>query len=88
MERRVSAALEELMEQRRTICRTRADGQRLLQPVEGVERYASCVSPIISAGDVVGSVMFLVPDVSSMATESEIKLVNAAAMFLGKQMEE
>ncbi len=87
LERRVSSQLEELMEQRRQFAYQSRD-QRLLQPVEGVERYASCVSPIISAGDVVGSVMFLVPDVSSMATESEIKLVNAAAMFLGKQMEE
>ena len=31
--------------------------------------------------DVVGSVMFLVPDVSSMATESEIKLVNFDIKF-------
>ena len=87
LERRASAQLEELMEQRRQFVYQSRD-MRMLQPVEGVERFACCVSPIIAAGDVVGAVMFLAPDASCTAGESETKLVSAAAMFLGKQMEE
>ncbi len=87
LERRVSPALEEIMEQRRNYAMISKE-QGKLQPVEGVDRYALVAAPIIAAGDVCGSVMFLAGDTGTMAEESEIKLINAAAMFLGRQMEE
>ena len=56
--------------------------------MEGVDRYALVAAPIIAAGDVCGSVLFLAGDTGSLAEDSEIKLIAAAAMFLGRQMEE
>ena len=87
LERRVAPSLEELMEQRRTYALQARDQQKL-QPVEGVDRYALVAAPIIAAGDVCGSVMFLCGDSGALAEDSEIKLISAAALFLGRQMEE
>ncbi len=87
IERRVSPQLEELMEQRKTYSYTGKE-QRKMQPVEGVERYALVCTPIIASGDVAGSVMYLCNENPSPASEVEVKLVQAAASFLGKQMEE
>ena len=74
------------MEQRRSFAVT-ADGKKM-QPVEGVDRYALAQAPIVAAGDVCGSLMFLAGDSPAPATETEIKLIQAGASFLGRQMEE
>ena len=87
LERRVSPALEEQMENRRSSAWAPGDGQPL-QPVEGVDHYALAQSPIIASGDVCGSVMYLMNKPGDVAGDSEIKLIAAAASFLGEQMEE
>ena len=56
--------------------------------MEGVERYALAQAPIIASGDVYGSVMFLCDETASFPEETEVKLIQTAAAFLGKQMEE
>jgi len=86
LERRVSPQLEEVMEQRRSFAVT-GDGRKM-QPVEGVDRFALVQAPIIAAGDVCGSLMFLAGDNPSPATDTEIKLIQVGAAFLGRQMEE
>ena len=75
------------MENRRSTAWAPGEG-RPLQPVEGVEHYALAQSPILAAGDVCGSVVFLQGEEGGGASSDQIKLVQAAAMFLGKQMEE
>ncbi len=87
LERRVSPALEEIMDQRKAYSKSDSSKQPI-QPVEGVDRYALVINPIVAAGDVCGSVMYLSSDNDSVAGDSEIKLIQTAAMFLGKQMEE
>lgn len=87
LERRVSAALEDAMEQRKSFLYS-AGETGSLQPVEGVERIAIAGAPIITSGDVCGFIMFLGEDNSASAGEVEIKLIATAAAFLGKQMEE
>lgn len=74
------------MEQRRSFAVT-ADGKKM-QPVEGVDRYALVEAPIIAAGDVCGSLMFIAGDSPAPATDTEIKLIQVGAAFLGRQMEE
>ena len=86
LERRVAPALEEMMEQRRNFIFA-GDGKRM-QPVEGVDRYALVEAPIIAAGDVCGSLMFLAGENPAPANDTEIKLIQVGASFLGKQMEE
>ena len=87
LERRVSAALEDSMEQRRPFAATASENTRL-QPVEGVDRFAIAGAPIIASGDVCGVIMFLGENSSSAAGDTELKLIATAAAFLGKQMEE
>ena len=85
LERRVSPALEQLCDQRKNY--VLSPQEHPLYPVEGVERTALIAFPIISAGDVCGSVVLLGED-SDQPSEAEEKLLCAAAGFLGKQMEE
>ena len=84
LERRVSHGLEDQIENRK--CFSADDGQPL-QPIEGVAYYALVQSPIISSGDVCGSVMFLQNKESDRPGDAEQKLILAAASYLGKQME-
>ncbi len=86
-ERRVSAQLEELMEQRQTHI-AKAGDQKRLQPVESMERYASVAVPIIASGDVTGSVCLILPESGAVPSEGDVKLTQVAAAFLGRQMDE
>ena len=86
LERRISPALEEMIEQRRAFVYERGSSRRF-QPVEGVERCASVQYPIVASGDVCGSIMFLAEE-DKEPSEAEEKLIQTAAGFLGRQMEE
>ena len=85
LERRVSPMLEDLMDSRAAFG---GEGSTAFQPVEGIEREALAAASIISEGDVCGAVVYLCEGNRTTATEAEMKLVTAAANFLGKQMEE
>lgn len=85
LERRVSPMLEDMMERRAVFG---GEGAAAFPPVEGIEREALAAASIISAGDVCGAVVYLCEGGRATATEAEMKLVTAAANFLGKQMEE
>lgn len=87
LERRVSNTLEEMMEHRKNYAFVVGEIKKL-QPIEGVDKLALVQYPIIAAGDVCGSVMFLMNDDGNHATETDIKLIQTAASFLGRQMEE
>ena len=84
-ERRVSPELEELMESRRQFYAD--ENSRPLCPVEGMEQTSLAASPILCAGDVTGAVAFLSGKDGQSATELQKSLVNAAAQFLGRQIE-
>ncbi len=86
LERRVSSALEDIMENRNTYIYN-ADVTPL-QPIEGVDKYCLVAMPIISAGDFTGSIMFVDNDTNINISETDIRLIEVAAVFLGKQMEE
>ena len=88
IERRVSGSLEDLIEQRKTYVLKSAEEKRL-NPIEGVDRYAIACSPILAAGDVNGAVIMLSSDSGNdTATAEQSALVQAAALYFGKQMEE
>ncbi|HJB27060.1 MAG TPA: AbrB/MazE/SpoVT family DNA-binding domain-containing protein [Firmicutes bacterium] len=84
LERRVSGELEEIMEQRRSY---QHSGKEAFKPVEGISRSAAVIYPILSSGDVTGSVILLEGDGGRQASETENKAIQIAADFLGKQME-
>ena len=55
---------------------------------DGLDRAVSVMYPIIGSGDVMGAVMVLTNGSGDKPNQTEIKLVQVAAGFLGKQMEE
>ncbi len=87
LERRVSSGLEEVMDSRKIWSSSGTDGKTLV-PTEGGDRRAVIACPILSSGDVSGAVVMLMGDQETIAGEAEIKLAQAGAAFLGKQMEE
>lgn len=87
LERRISGALEDLMDKRQTHV-AQPGGQNRLQPVEAVERYAAVAAPILANGDITGAVCMVQPETGAVPSEGDIKLAQVAAAFLGKQLEE
>ena len=84
LERRNSVALEDIMQSRRFFT---ARGEQI-NALDGVDRRICVAAPIISAGDVTGAVALLSTESAETPTETDMKLVQVAAGFLGKQMEE
>ena len=81
----VSGTLERIMEERRVWL---WDGQEeAVTACEGLEGFTAAVAaPILCAGDVLGLVLFLTDD-RQTAGETEYKLAQTVAAFLGKNME-
>ena len=86
MERRVTEELEALMQDR--VNYAASPDIPPLYPIAGYEKEAALAFPIIGGGDVSGAVMLMLREDGSMPTEEEQKLLQVAASFLGKQMEE
>ncbi len=87
LERRVSTVLENYMESRKSYAATQQTLNDIM-PIEGVERRAAVIYPIIASGDVTGAVVMLTGESIKVPSGAEIKLAQSAAAFLGKQMEE
>ena len=86
MDKPNSPELDRLMEQRKHYLYR--EGEVLVRASEGTEKYQLGVaSPILSQGDLMGCVMMLLQEGDRPMQELEQKLVQTAAAFLGKQME-
>ena len=86
-EKRISPALETVMENRAVYAASPTDKEALL-PVEGSDRRACLACPILGNGDVSGCVGALFNANGDCPDEAEIKLAQVAAQFLGRQTEE
>ena len=85
MEKRVSSDIENLMSEKESF-KSQGTGTGV-SIAEGVDNCsAGVVVPIVSEGDTIGSVIFVMKD-SQNPTETEVKLAEAAAGFLGKHIE-
>lgn len=85
LERRITKNVEELMENRAIHIRT--NDVPAINAIEGFNRKANVVYPIIYGGDVSGAVALIEDETNEPPTETDIKLIQVAAAFLGKQME-
>lgn len=84
-EKPVSSAVEKVMEEKRYYM---SDNGAKLSVTDSNDRYsAGIISPIMSEGDIIGNVIVMKESDGDTVTETELKLANAASMFLGKQME-
>ena len=86
LDRRISPELEAAMEAR--VGFTAAANGGALPVCEGTDKEAAVMYPILGGGDVMGAVLVLRGDTETPPGATEEKLVQVAAGFLGKQMEE
>lgn len=88
-EKKVCPDIEAIMESRQMFLRK--NDAKALYVVDGNDKIViSCAVPIISDGDVIGAVVSTQnsEDQAREPDDTEIKLVQTASTFLGKQMEE
>ncbi|MBX5436600.1 MAG: stage V sporulation protein T [Alicyclobacillaceae bacterium] len=87
LEKPISEDIEQAMEERKTILNTSPGEYTVVR--DRPERFSSrVVAPIIAAGDPIGAVIMVSRDESVRMGDLERKLVETAAGFLGKQMEQ
>lgn len=91
LEKSVSSELEKLMEDK-TVWASKSKEERhmpVLLTDGAEEKYTSqVIYPIVAEGDTIGTVMLLSTEPNTKMNDVEMKVVQSAAGFLGKQMEE
>ncbi len=90
LEQDLSKELEQLLEDKEVY--TSKENNEISIPItknDNKERKfnSQVVYPIVSGGDVIGSVILLSKDANTKMGESELKVVQSAAGFLSSQME-
>ena len=86
MDKRISPMAESYIEKRRNYIIT--ESRDLFTPCEGVDKNVAILYPVVGAGDVMGAVILLLGGKETTIGQTEIKLVQVASGFLGRQMEE
>ena len=88
-DRKISRSLEEIIESRSLYLREA--GKETIPLTDDGSHYVSCAMPIISEGDLIGSVVsawqYDTPENEKLNQNIESKLIQTAGIFLGKQME-
>ena len=85
----VSNHLEEKMNQRESVFASKGDRNYISVCDEVQEEFQhQAIVPIICEGDVIGAVLLLGSDPKNRMGEVEQKLLQSAATFLGRQMEQ
>jgi AbrB family transcriptional regulator (stage V sporulation protein T) len=86
MDKPNSQELDKLMESRKNY--RYQPGESLLKATEGSDKHhLGVAAPILSQGDLMGCVMLLMGEEPKVMEESDQRLVQTVADFLGKQME-
>jgi AbrB family transcriptional regulator (stage V sporulation protein T) len=84
-DRRLSSELERLIDGRSFYLR--GESERKIPLIDDGDKYSlEAAAPIISDGDILGSVVFFSQG-DAVAGETESKIAQAAALFLGRQLE-
>lgn len=83
---RITPELEQIMESRK-IYQYTGEGQPL-QVTEGIDSLLTTVAaPILAEGDLLGLVLFISSDPAAVTGDTEYKLAQTIAAFLGRHME-
>jgi len=87
LEKPVGSLLESCMENRKAISETGGGSYELVKDTE--ERYSSVVAaPIVAGGDPIGAVVLVSKEEGVTMSQLETVMVETAAAFLAKQMEQ
>ena len=85
----VSELLDEKLQEREGGIAVKGDRSYITICDEGPsDYYSQAIAPILCEGDVIGSVILLQNDSRQRMGEIEWKLIQSAASFLGRQMEQ
>lgn len=79
-----------MLKERRTVCSSTREG-KLLPIVNGEEASlytAQVITPILVEGEAVGAVILLSREPGANMGQTEIKVTETAAGFIGRQMEQ
>ncbi|MBE6644447.1 MAG: stage V sporulation protein T [Ruminococcaceae bacterium] len=89
MDRKISRALEEIIESRTLYVRDA--GKETIALTDDGSHYVSCAMPILAEGDIIGCIasgwQYDAPTIEKINDSIEAKLIQTAGIFLGKQME-
>jgi len=90
LDRPISSDIEEIMDTRKKIAANKSQGSKLFNIYgQDANDYTSqVIVPILAEGDVIGAVMMISKDPLTVMGETELKVVETAASFVGKQMEQ
>ncbi len=90
LDRAISPDIEELMESRKKVAANKSQGGKLfsIYGQDAADYTSQVIVPILSEGDVIGAVMMISKDASTTMGDTELKVVETAASFVGKQMEQ
>lgn len=90
IERKVSNELEKIMDDRKTVLLNKSNNTVIPLHSDDEESIynSQVIAPIIAEGDEIGAVIILSKEEDVELGEIETKLVETAAAFLGKQMEQ
>lgn len=84
--KRISQQLEQVMEDRRVYQHTSEERQLFVTDAND-KYYAAVAAPILCEGDALGLVLFISDGTGPATGETEYKLAQTVAAFLGKHME-
>ena len=86
LEKHLTPRMEEMLREKRGF--SAKSGEEAVLPAEGMERRAAAMFPIVATGDVMGAVLLLQEDPPRREVgEDNVRLAQAAALFLGRQIE-
>ena len=90
LDKKVSSDLENVLGNRKSIAFGEGSAQTipLFEDEDVAGRYSSqIVSPILADGDIIGAVIIASKEQGKKFSDTELKLAETAALFLGRQME-
>ena len=86
LDRRISEEVEHILEDRRLFCAEA--GENMICASDAAQQYrVYLAAPILSQGDLMGSVLFLTEKREKYPTDTEKALAETTAIFLGRHLE-
>ncbi len=86
LNRPVSSYLDDLVVERKNFFLS--ENTATTHALNGVDSFIYCLTPIISQGDILGSISFISDKNSEAVTETDKTLITVAAEFLGNSLSE